>query len=285
MMDINFWAFGVNSLNELLACKGTLGEGVYKTPDEGKTWTTLYWPTRGRAISITPNDDYFIGCTSELGDTGGVLHSNDLGITWQWINDGMLTYPNVLKLKMSDDHYLFATGGRIFRSTNPVFDSTYSVRVSVNPASGGIISGIGSFPVGSECVVSAVSNQGYRFSFWSNYKDTLTTDSLLHVLVDSPVFLIANFEQISNLPNNPEIVDVKIYPNPFTSTLTIESTQSPLNITTINIYDSSGKRIIKPNAINSNSTTLDMCNLLPGVYFIEVRLGLQNRVYKVCKIM
>ncbi len=80
---------------------------------------------------------------------------------------------------------------------------------------------------------------------------------------------------------------VKVYPNPFTKTLTVDISSDVNTNTTIAITDISGKEIsttLVPVSVGNNTTTLPNLDLLTaGVYFVKVSNGTKAEVFKVVK--
>ncbi|MES2655985.1 MAG: T9SS type A sorting domain-containing protein [Bacteroidota bacterium] len=89
--------------------------------------------------------------------------------------------------------------------------------------------------------------------------------------------------------NENELVSngVKIYPNPFNKTLTVDIASDINTNTTIAITDISGKVIsttLVPVSIGNNTTTLPNLDLLTaGIYFVKVSNGTKAEVFKVIK--
>ncbi|KRB56969.1 T9SS type A sorting domain-containing protein [Flavobacterium sp. Root186] len=65
---------------------------------------------------------------------------------------------------------------------------------------------------------------------------------------------------------------IKIYPNPTTSLLNIETTRATVTITNSTITNSTGNTVTPASntAISLNLTKLDVSNLQPGIYFINM---------------
>ncbi len=80
---------------------------------------------------------------------------------------------------------------------------------------------------------------------------------------------------------------VKVYPNPFTKTLTVDISSDVNTNTTIAITDISGKEIsttLVPVSVGNNTTTLPNLDLLTaGIYFVKVSNGTKAEVFKVVK--
>lgn len=81
-----------------------------------------------------------------------------------------------------------------------------------------------------------------------------------------------------------EPYDIKIYPNPISNILIIESLSGEKMIQSAAILDITGKTLRKYSNINSYHFSIDnMQNMKAGIYFIEVVVSGQSQVYKIIK--
>lgn len=91
--------------------------------------------------------------------------------------------------------------------------------------------------------------------------------------VNSDNSLAANWTFSSNLTvsikDNPLETVVNVYPNPAQSKITIESNQH--QIISIEIFDLSGRKMMARTEINSNRFTVDVIDLMPGIYIIKLQ--------------
>ncbi|CAM4046275.1 T9SS type A sorting domain-containing protein [Flavobacterium sinopsychrotolerans] len=86
------------------------------------------------------------------------------------------------------------------------------------------------------------------------------------------IYYISNTVKINYNPLSTTDPSIKIYPNPTTSILNIENTGNAVTFSNITINDTSGTAFI-PNSIstiNSNFTSLNVSNLPPGIYFLNM---------------
>ena len=142
---------------------------------------------------------------------------------------------------------------------------------------------------------STFNTNGYVLSdFSNNQSDVFTT---LEVLSDGKILTLGSSD-VSNLENillarfvvstlettqNPE-TSFKIYPNPFTNTLTIESNEINFSDSKIELYDSTGRKLDDLLVENGNSVTLPInLNLAKGNYILKVCSGLKQETFKIIK--
>lgn len=76
---------------------------------------------------------------------------------------------------------------------------------------------------------------------------------------------------------------VQLYPNPVKNTLTLTIGGMLQNNTTVQLYSSLGKVIIKDYVLNSGQAVLNLQNLDSGLYFVKVSNGEQTIVKRIAK--
>ena len=79
--------------------------------------------------------------------------------------------------------------------TKTAIDDTYSITVSANPSYAGTVSGGGDFAFGDLCTVTAVPNQGYYFSGWTEYGEVVSMDLSYSFSVFENRSLVATFKE------------------------------------------------------------------------------------------
>lgn len=107
-------------ITDLIAVDDTLyattdGEGILKSTDKGKTWSSLNFglPTEG-ILSIDVTDHgLFAGSTYD-----GVIKSVNKGISWEYCNNGLKAY-DFYSIAIAGNNLIAGTfGGRIFHSAD-----------------------------------------------------------------------------------------------------------------------------------------------------------------------
>lgn len=87
--------------------------------------------------------------------------------------------------------------------------------------------------------------------------------------------------------NKREILDLKIYPNPFTVKAALEFELTKTTTVAIEMTDETGRpvaELLKQRSLNPGAYHFDLPNLTPGVYFVKCRSGDTTTVRKVVKI-
>ena len=96
-------------------------------------------------------------------------------------------------------------------------------------------------------------------------------------------YYISNISKVIYLANNGSMV--KIYPNPTTSLLNLESARVDLTNSKVHIVNFAGSTIIPNNiqVISSNLITIDVSNLIAGPYFLNIESEIRNYKYTFIK--
>ncbi len=79
-------------------------------------------------------------------------------------------------------------------------------------------------------------------------------------------------QKVAPLPKVPDSIKLKIslYPNPFTNVININSNEDTEVVgQTLNLYGTSGKLYLSQTIVSSN-TTLNLSNLVPGMYILKI---------------
>ncbi|HUH73130.1 MAG TPA: T9SS type A sorting domain-containing protein [Chitinophagales bacterium] len=80
-------------------------------------------------------------------------------------------------------------------------------------------------------------------------------------------------------------IDIQLYPNPFSSNLEMRiNKNSSFENASLIIYNLDG-RLMHQQQINSNNTTLNTNNLLPGLYIISIHIDNNDYTKKIIKVL
>jgi hypothetical protein len=147
------------------------------------------------------------------------------------------------------------------------------------PASGTIISGQGTrsitvtYPVtviDGYVTVKSVSNCG-----------TSSTRALIIKLAPCPAIPAPQYTK-GLMSTTPSAIEVKVFPNPTTSTFNLQATDGVSKEIKVNIMDLQG-RIIKTFMTTTNQTSNFGSELKAGVYMVEVLNSVEKKVLRVVK--
>ena len=75
--------------------------------------------------------------------------------------------------------------------------NSYNITVSASPTDGGTVSGGGIFDYGTTAIVSAVPNEDYRFSHWTNNGISVSSNANYSFTVTEDAMFVANFREFN----------------------------------------------------------------------------------------
>lgn len=163
--------------------------------------------------------------------------------------------------------YTFTVNENITLTAN--FIQVFAVTAAVSPENAGYITGEGSYTYGSMATLTAHENAGYRFTNWTLNGNVVSLNAVYSFEVYESAQYVANFLSTVNVPESNK-GSLKVYPNPVSSALNIES--SGPGFIKITLLDQVGKMMlsISPEA-GEKRITLDMSGFNPGMYALQVK--------------
>jgi hypothetical protein len=275
------------------------GEGFFgKSIDKGETWNALdYWNT-GMYFYKTLFDERapdtlystgFHGSGAPTKDTIYVYRSTDMGDSWQLFHKEYVgeIHGEYLEncgfvidmVKYKNKLFFYSLGGGLLKLQ---LDSTetYLISVSVNNDEYGTATGGGFYEENATAILTANANSGCKFVNWIKDGVEISTDNPYSFTVTKDLELVANFEEEVGIEQI-EIPTIKVYPNPTTGELIIESGE--LRIDEFVIFDISGRKQKAENRKIEGATLIDISELPVGVYFLRITTDQGEVVRKVLK--
>ncbi len=117
--NVSCFALYVNG-NTVFA--GTMGGGVYRSTDNGNSWTQVNnGLTMLHVYALTANSNYLFAGTYHDGNVSGqgVFRSSDNGQTWTAVNNGMSPTTTIMALAVKDNFVFAGTNGQgVYRSSD-----------------------------------------------------------------------------------------------------------------------------------------------------------------------
>ena len=98
-----------------------------------------------------------------------------------------------------------------------------------------------------------------------DFNAPIRTNETYHTIGENFVTIILNETTILD-----EVIQVKVYPNPFTQNAMIEVEGKEYKELQLSIYDVSGRVVLEKQAYSNNKIELSRGNLQPGVYFYQL---------------
>ncbi len=150
---------------------------------------------------------------------------------------------------------------------NPVYvhvTSGCSVNAYCDPATGGTITGAGNYKQGEQCTLKVTPKAGYTFVKWIDADGNFVSSNktITFTVNDSQTyFALLN----GNVGIDEDVNSLKLYPNPAKDRLHVEG----CGINKVRIANIMGQVLIEKTA-NTDNVDLDISNLAPGVYLIQM---------------
>ena len=222
------------------------GGRFLRTTNGGQTWDSIASPLGAAAIltsvAILSNTLCYAGYARESGGFG-LLTSEDGGLTWEGDEGLMLfSYPRFFDVHLTGS-------GRLYTAGEPYYE-------------------------GAGMIFTSLDDGGWEFE---------TTDEALYALAsysDSIVFAVGdNGYVITNRNFTLGIEEasygaLQLYPNPAETSISFQlPVSAPATSYDYRIVDLSGQTIREATI---QTTTIDLADLLPGMYFLELRDSLRT---------
>ena len=212
------------------------------------------------------------GGTYNYGQACTVIATSADGYTFlNWTENGSVV--------SNDANYSFTvTGNRsLVANFNEQLPDTYNINVSPNPIIGGTVTGGGTYDADWPCTVTATANTGYIFINWTEDDEEVSTEASYTFIVAGNRNLVANFQYVVGIEENGP--SCHIYPNPMASVVSITTERAAQSIS---IYDLYGRLLMK-HSVNGEQLEIDLSDLSPGGYLLQIDFGDGTTVHRVIK--
>ncbi|MCB9259883.1 MAG: T9SS type A sorting domain-containing protein [Ignavibacteriales bacterium] len=198
----------------------------------------------------------------------------------------------------SDPNYQFNVYEDVEITANFI-QSLFQINVNLNPPEAGQIIGAGYYYADQLATLEASSNDNWKFTCWTEFDDTVSTDSIYIFEVSTNRNLIANFDFVTNIQSNLTLNNFDAnyidspYPNPFNPATNFIFGVTNTSQVSLLIYDITGEMVDKLflNEILSKGTyqkSFNASKLPSGVYFyqfITVDLEKKEKYFKSGKLI
>lgn len=278
------WISKSNGLPSLL-CHGMIAvsghlfvgtpNGVFKTNDQGENWESAGMEGEDSRCITNIADTLYVGTNGS-----GIFKSIDFGNSWTSVNNG-LSSTNFRAIE-SKGNTIFA-GGQIgtgvFRSLD--FGNNWEL------LGGGLATGsYRGFASNDQLILAGSFGSGVFYSTdngdnWTTLNIGLLDETIFDLEINENYILAAtNTKGVFRYPieqlnlNFSEIpgLDFMLFPNPAKEEITISS-QSGINVS-YNITSKEG-RVIRNGTIESTTQKIDISELEPSIYYIQIETGIQ----------
>ena len=147
----------------------------------------------------------------------------------------------------------------------------YTITVSSEDQSMGVVSGSGTFEEETEICIAASARSGYHFKEWNDGD----TNKIRYITVVCDSTFIARFERNIGIENADALSNLTFYPNPTSATITFNRT----DIKKIEVLDAVGRTA----AVYENSHIIDLSKLSKGHYTMRITTAEGVAVRRVVK--
>ena len=155
--------------------------------------------------------------------------------------------------------------------------NTYTISAIANPEDGGTVTGAGEYVYGTTCTLVATANESYDFMGWFKGEDLVSTETSYAFMVTDSETYMAVFSFDDSVDENTVISE--IFPNPFTSTVSIKAEKV---IKKVIVYDLKG-RVVKVRGVSDANVDLDMSDLSTGSYLLQLDYGNSRSIHRITK--
>ena len=177
-------------------------------------------------------------------------------------------------------------------STNPTYSFTvtesatyvahfsinnYVINAAADPIEGGTVTGAGNYDYGASCTLTATANEYYEFINWTKNDVVVSTDVTYTFEVTASEDYVAHFRYFDSVDEDTAVC--QIFPNPFTSSLSITTEKAIKNVRVYDVYG----HLLMEKAVSDNHFVFDLSGLSPGGYIMHVDYGDSRSIHRVMK--
>ena len=218
-------------------------------------------PSNGGTVSGSGTYTYGQSCT--------VVATANTGFTFtNWTENGNLVSTNA--------NFTFTVTGNRNLVAN-FSTNAHTITAIAEPSDGGTIRGAGNYEYGASCTLTATANEGYNFVEWTKDGVQVSTDASYTFTVTASETYVAHFQEDDSVEDH--MIASQIFPNPFTSVLSITTEQVPQSIRVYDIYG----RLLKEQTVSAMQFDLDLSGLAKGAYLLQIDYGDSRSVHRIMK--
>lgn len=198
------------------------------------------------------------------------VNYHDGDVSWQWVYSGDIDLGHLpegmlhigFKYTSTASHAAAWEVDDILLTHN---SQTFMITTDAFPVQSGSTAGGGNYHYGEVAALTASPVEGYRFVNWTENDIVASTQETYSFSVLRNRNLTANFEPATSTTSHHS--SFRLYPNPATRSLYVEGLNPKAEVQIFNIIGV----LVSSQSLVSGS--LDVSNLLPGVYFLRIEQG------------
>jgi len=209
------------------------------------------------------------GGTFTYGQSCTVTATANTGYSFvNWTENGEVVTTNA--------SYTFIVTGNRTLVANFTLNS-YTITVTADPTEGGMVTGAGNYDYGASCTLTATANENYEFINWTKNDVVVSTDVTYTFEVTASEDYVAHFRYFDSVDEDTAVC--QIFPNPFTSLLSITTEKAIKNVRVYDIYG----HLLMEKAVSDNHFVFDLSGLSPGSYIMHVDYGDNRSIHRIMK--
>ena len=140
---------------------------------------------------------------------------------------------------------------------------TFEIKASVSPEEAGTVSGEGTYNYGDEVTLTINRNEDWAFVNWTENGEVVSEEMNYTFIITCDRDLVANFIFTEGVIENS--LAAKVYPNPTTGEVTIES-EGLSHIRIVNAY---GQVVYNAN-VEGEQVRIDLSQMAKGIYMMHI---------------
>ncbi len=206
------------------------------------------------------------GGTFNYGETCTVTATANEGYTFVNWTTGMFSVSNEIS-------YTFTVTSNVNLTAH--FElQTFQVKVSVNPAEAGNVTGEGTYNYGDEVTLTIVRNEDWHFENWTENGEVVSEEMTYTFTITSDRDLDANFIYTEGIIENN--IAAKVYPNPTQGEITLEG-EGLNHVRILNAYG----QTVYSSKIEGEQVRIDLSNMAKGIYMMHIEANDGQAVRKI----
>ena len=219
-------------------------------------------PSNSGVITGIGDYEYGQSCTLVATANEGYTFTN-------WTEDGNVVSTNA--------NYIFTVSGSRELIAN-FSTNAYTITATADPMEGGTVTGSGNYEYGATCTLTATANYEYIFVKWTKNGEDVSTEATFTFTVTASEDYVAHFDGPDAIEE--VTIECQIFPNPFTSMVSIKAEKA---LKTVSVYDIYG-RLLKEQKVSDMEIELDMSDLSNGAYLLKLDYGDSSSVHRIMKV-
>ena len=156
--------------------------------------------------------------------------------------------------------------------------NTYTISAMAEPEEGGTVTGAGDYVYGTTCTLVATANENYDFMGWTKGEDLVSTEASFTFTVTASETYVAVFSFDDAVEE--KMVSSQVFPNPFTSMVSIKAEKS---IKAVRVFDTYG-RLVKEQNVSGLEIEIDLSELSIGTYLLQLDYGDSRSAQRIVKM-